>query len=367
MRKALLLIAVVFTGTLNAQITIVSSDMPNSGDSVLISVTATIDSNYVDSTGANYTWDYSTLTPNFQRYEKFDSPLTFPVPFNFLFNPLNTTYGNENNILTSLPVPGVTLDMAYDFLKESTSKFRQVGAGYTINGIPLPFVYSSDDIIYNFPMDYLDTDSCDYEFGLPIPSIGYYGSEGHRVNIVDGWGTLITPFGTFNTLRVKSTIATVDTVALDALGFGTDIPQPLRYEFKWLATAMQIPVLKIDATDILGTLTITNVEYQDTIIPGVPQLSITDVSTNNFNSTVYPNPAIDNTILHYTLSEKSNVKISLTDIVGKTISVIANESQYAGTFQKQINVSDLNLSGGIYFVILQTNSGKAVHRIVVAK
>ena len=367
MKKHLLALVVLFSGSLAAQITIGTSDMPNSGDSVLISVTTSIDTNYVDSTGANYTWDYSTLIPNFQRYEKFDSPLTFPVPFNFLFNPLNTSYGNENNILTSLPVPGVTLDMAYDFLKESSSKFRQIGAGYTINGIPLPFLYSSDDIIYNFPMNYLDTDSCDYKFGLPIPSIGYYGSEGHRVNVVDGWGTLITPFGTFNTLRVKSTIAAIDTVALDAVGFGTDIPQPLRYEFKWLATAMQIPVLKIDASDIFGTFTITNVEYQDTIIPGVPQLSIADVSNNNFNSSLYPNPAVDNTILQYTLSEKSNVKISLTDIVGKTISVIADESQNAGTFQKQINVSELNLSDGVYFVILQTNSGKAVHRIVVSK
>lgn len=365
MRKILLLIAVVFTGTLSAQITIASSDMPNSGDSVLISVTSSLDTDYLDSTGANYTWDYSTLAPIFQRYEKFDSPLTFPIPFNLLFNPLNTSYGNENNILTTLPIPGLTLDMAYDFLKESSSKFRQVGAGYTINGIPLPFVYSSDDIIYRFPMNYLNTDTSDYEFGLPIPGIGYYGQTGHRENIVDGWGTLITPFGTFNTLRVKSTIATIDTVSIDTLGVGTSTAQPLRYEFKWLATAMQIPVLKVDASDVLGVMVITNVEYQDTIIPGVPQLGIADVSTNNFNSIVYPNPAVDNTILQYTLLEKSNVKISLTDIVGKTISVIANETQNAGTFQKQINISELNLSEGVYFVILQTNSGKAVHRIVV--
>lgn len=367
MRKKLLLLAVVFTGTLSAQITISSSDMPNSGDSVLISVTTSIDSNYVDSTGANYTWDYSTLTPNFQRYEKFDSPLTFPIPFNLLFNPFNTTYGNENNILTSLPIPGVTLDMAYDFLKESSSKFRQVGAGYTINGIPLPFVYSSDDVIYRFPMNYLNTDTSDYTFGLPIPGIGYYGQTGHRENIVDGWGTLITPFGTFNTLRVKSTIAAIDTVALDAVGFGSDIPRPLRYEFKWLATAMQIPVLKVDASDVFGAMVITNVEYQDTVIAGVPQLGIVNVSGNNFNSIVYPNPVADNTILQYTLSEKSQIKISVTDIVGKTISILADESQNIGTFQKQINVSELNLTDGVYFVILQTNSGRAVHRVVVSK
>lgn len=367
MKKYLLFIGAISSCALNAQITIGSSDMPNAGDSVLISVTNNVDTNDIALTGANYTWDYSTLIPNFQRYEKFDSPLTFPTPFNILFNIFNTSYGNENNILTSLPIPGVTLDMAYDFLKESSSKFRQIGAGYTINSIPLPFLYSSDDVIYSFPMGYLNTDSCDYKFGLPIPAIGYYGQTGHRVNVVDGWGTVTTPYGTYNALRVKSTIAAVDTVELDIVGVGTNIPLPLRYEYKWLATAKQIPVLKVDATDVLGLITVNNVEYQDTIIPGVPQLGIANFMDNDFNSIVYPNPFTDNTILQYSLSGRSQVKISITDIVGKTIATISDESQTSGTYQKQINVSEQDLSQGVYFVILQTNSGKAVHRIIVFK
>lgn len=367
MKKYLPLFALFFTGSLGAQITIGSSDMPNAGDSILISVTTNVDTNDVTLTGANYIWNYATLTPDFQRYEKFDSPFTFPTPFNLLFSILNTSYGNENNLLTSLPIPGITLDNAYDFLKESSSSLKQVGAGYTISGIPLPFLYSSNDYIFRFPMNYLNTDSCDYKFGLPIPSIGYYGQTGHRVNVVDGWGTVTTPLGTYNALRVKSTIAAIDTVELDIIGLGTNIPRPLRYEYKWLATGKQIPVLKVDATDIAGTITVNNVEYQDTIIPGVPQLGIANYMDNNFNSIVYPNPFTDNTTLQYTLTAKSQVKISITDIVGKTIATVTDESQNAGTYQKQMNVSELNLSQGVYFVILQTISGKAVHRIVVSK
>jgi len=367
MKKNLLLLTIFFTSALSAQISITSSDMPNAGDSVLISVSTSIDTNDVTLTGANYSWDYSTLLPDFQRYEKFDSPLTFPVPFNFLFNPSNTTYGNENNILTTLPLPGVSLDMAYDFLKESSTKFRQIGAGYTINGIPLPFLYSSDDVIYNFPVDYLDTDSCDYKFGLPIPSIGYYGQKGHRVNVVDGWGTVKTPFGTFNALRVKSTILAIDTIALDALGFGTNIPRPLRYEYKWLATAKQIPVLKVDANFVGGNIVVSNVEYIDSIIPGVPSLGIADYLNNNFNAIVYPNPFVDETTVQYTLAVKSHVKISITDIVGKTIAIVSDELQNTGTYQKNLNVAELDLSQGVYFVILQSPTAKSVHRIVITK
>ena len=75
--------------------------------------------------------------------------------------------------------------------------------------------------------------------------MGYYGQSGHRVNLVDGWGTLITPFGTFQTLRVISTIDAIDTVYNTSLSAGTNIPRPLKYEFKWLATGKKIPVLNL--------------------------------------------------------------------------------------------------------------------------
>lgn len=367
MKKNLLFIMLFIAVHANAQITIISTDMPNAGDSVLISVRADVDTNDVTLTGANYTWDYSTLLPVFQRYEKFDSPLTFPSPFSILFNPFNTSYGNENNILTSIPVPGATLDMAYDFLKESSTKFRQVGAGYTINGIPMPFVYSAQDIIYNLPVNYLDTDSCDYKFGLPIPGIGYYGQTGHRVNVVDGWGTLTTPYGTFNTLRVKSTIAAIDTVALDALGFGTNIPRPLRYEYKWLATAEQIPVLKVDATDIGGFPVVNNVEYIDSIIPGVPQLSIAENSIEQFGANVFPNPFVDNMTVQYELNAKMHLTMSIADIFGKTIAIVLNETQTVGMHQQNVNVTDLGLAAGVYLFVIQTDSAREVHKIVVSR
>nr|MBA3970635.1 T9SS type A sorting domain-containing protein [Bacteroidota bacterium] len=286
---------------------------------------------------------------------------------NILFNPFNTSYGNENNILTSLPLPGVTLDMAYDFLKESGTKFRQVGAGYTINGIPLPFVYSSHDIIYNFPMGYLNVDSCDYKFGLPIPSIGFYGQSGHRVNVVDGWGTLITPYGTFNTLRVKSTIAAIDTVALDAFGFGTNITRPTRYEYKWLATAEQIPVLKVDAADVGGAMVVNNVEYIDSIIPGVPQLGLSENDMGQFNSNIYPNPFVNNMTVQFELTSKLHLTMSVMDVFGKEIAVILNETKTAGNYQQKVDITELGLASGVYLFVIQSDTAREIHKIVVSK
>jgi hypothetical protein len=368
MIKKLLLPSFIFVSSvLFAQITVMQSDMPNAGDSILISVTNSVGPNDPMLTGPGYNWDYSMLTPNLQRYEKFDSPFDFPSPFNLIFNIFNTSYGRDNNTLTSIPLPGVSFDAAYDFIKESSSKFRQIGAGYTINGTPLPFLYSSDDVIYRFPMNYLNTDSCDYKYGLPIPTIGYYGETGHRVNVVDGWGDVTTPYGTFDAVRVFSTISAVDSIEIDAFGFGTNIPQPLKYQFKWLATAKQIPVLEIDATDILGTMTVNNVQYIDSIIPGVPSLGVTENSSANFNSSVYPNPFVDNMTVQYNLDTKTHLTMSFTDIFGKTIATVLDENQGVGAHQQTVNVRDYGLSAGVYFFIIQTDASREVHKIVVSK
>ena len=128
-----------------------------------------------------------------------------------------------------------------------------------------------------------------------------------------------------------------------------------------------IPVLKVDANLVGGNIIVSNVEYIDSIIPGVPSLGIADYLNTNFNAIVYPNPFVDETTVQYTLAAKSHMNISITDIVGKTIAIVSDELQNMGTYQKNLNVAELNLSQGVYFVILQSSTTKSVHRIVIAK
>ena len=348
--------------TTEAQITIGNSDMPIAGDSVLVSITNTIGSIDETLTGANYNWDYSTLTFNSQQERKFDKPQTFSSIFALLFNVFNTSYGTQNHTITSLPIPGVSITAAYDFFKESSSSLKQTGSGYTINGTPLPFIFSSDDVVYTIPMNYGNTDSCDYKYGLPIPTVGYYGQTGHRVNVVDGWGTLTTPSNTYQTLRVKSIITSVDTISITTLGFGTNIAQPKRVEYKWLAAGKQIPVLEIDGTMVGTTVTITNVAYQDIHRSGA---GVNELSATSFNATLSPNPSTENVILKYYLTSASAINITITDVVGKTLTTINEGMQYEGAHSKTINTKELNLSKGIYFVTLQSSTAKEIKKLVV--
>lgn len=359
-----ILAGIVFTTLLaKAQITITAADMPNAKDSIILSIAGINDSNDVKLTGANYSWDYSKLKPAIQRYEVFDAPSSFASPYNLLFNSFNTSYGRNNYQLKSIPFPGMKVDNAYDFYKESTADFRQIGAAYTINGTPIPFLYSPNDIIYRFPMNYLNQDSCDYKFGLQVPGMGYYGQSGHRVNLVDGWGTLVTPFGTFTTLRVRSAITATDTIYVDAFKTGTNIPRPLKHEYKWFAQGSKIPVLQIDANVTGGTVAITNIQFIDSLRSTVPHVGITDIAANGGKFELYPNPAQEQVTIHYLLKANSPVQVTVTDVTGKTI-FSTLETKPAGE-QRLILHTD-NLTNGMYFVRLQCEQAASVQKLIIA-
>ncbi len=369
MKKNIVFIVGIFiSALLSAQITITSSDMPDENDSILVSVNSTIGAADPSLTGVNYNWGFSSLTPATQQYERFDAPSNFTSPFNFFFNPGNTSYGRDNYEFASLSLPGGTqISAAYDFFKETSSQFKQIGAGYTVNGIPIPFFYSKVDIIYEFPMDYLNSDSCDYKYGLNIPGMGYYGQTGHRSNLIDGWGTLTTPFGIFQTLRVRSTIKAVDTIYYSSFGMGTKISRPLKYEFKWLAAGMKIPVLKIDANDIGGLLNVSAVRYIDSMRTEVPQVGIVENGAINPELSVFPNPCVNEIKLKYNLKESTHVKIIISNVIGETAAEVADEIQIAGTHQKSIIIADIRLTPGVYFLNFQTDNYEEIRKIIVTR
>jgi PKD repeat protein len=91
----------------------------------------------------------------------------------------------------------------------------------------------------------------------------YYDSTStKRVNDVNGWGTLITPFGTFNNcLKVESNLVQIDTMSIDTVGFPVDTTY-IR-EFRWLSPGWNYPLLIVRQT-LAGSVYVTqSIEYYD--------------------------------------------------------------------------------------------------------
>ena len=81
-------------------------------------------------------------------------------------------------------------------------------------------------------------------------------------------------------------------------------------------------------------------------------------------TSIYPNPAVDETIVLYYLENKKAVSIALHDITGKLVNVYVNgERKNAGENQLTINVKDL--IPGIYLLSIQTEDGNILSQRLI--
>lgn len=69
--------------------------------------------------------------------------------------------------------------------------------------------------------------------------------------------------------------------------------------------------------------------------------------------TIQPNPASDQISVSFMIRSGVNVKITLHDIAGKEIKLIADNSYAPGNHNLKLNLNDFNIRSGIYFVTMQ--------------
>ena len=77
----------------------------------------------------------------------------------------------------------------------------------------------------------------------------------------------------------------------------------------------------------------------------------------------YPNPFRNETIIHYSLAKPSQVNLSLFDMNGRLVRVLANGSRQAGKYTIRFNAG--SLQKGLYFYKLQTGGYSATKRMII--
>lgn len=341
-----------------SQIIISNGDMPSAGDSVRISYALGVGTADHVISGANYVWDFSTLVPSAQQEYRYIAPTA--LPFNFL-----STIAFVNPSPDSLPLIGNVPSNFTDYYKNGSSGFRRNGFSFDyapLTSFSIPVIFSSSDYIYRFPLNYMDMDTSDAAYAINFTGLPYIGQTIHRESIVDGWGTVITPFGTFNCLRVVSYVTTTDTISLDSLSGFSNV-RPLKVEYKWMAAGMNIPVLEVDAQVILSNEVISNVIYQDSLRITLPQVGINESSPIMSNTAVYPNPTNENCFVSYHLSKNSLVDISLFDLEGRRLADFGEVIGNAGGNMQQIDLSGYET--GMYLLKITSEGHTITHRIVV--
>lgn len=333
-----------------AQISIVSSDLPSNGVIAVRSSSLPFTGMSVTATGANYTWDFSQLSPTGQQIDTFFSesagnPLLSIYFSNTIINPNRSNHsspGTDFSLGTTIALTNV-----YNYYYNSSSAYSQTGIGAEVNGVPLPITYSPHDRIYKLPMTFGQQDSVTYSYGIDLTStLGlYYNVRKKRVNSVDGWGTIITPFQSYSCLRVKTQIIETDSIYLDTLGgIGFTTPPITTYEYKWLATGQKIPVLQINTS---GGGSVTSILYKDSPV------SVPVVSNKKTELSIFPNPCTDHLTVQSAHLRAVQLLVQLFDLNGRLVMEM-NKNTGAGESVETIETS--TLPSGTYLVKVMDGS-----------
>lgn len=349
------------------QIVINQNDLPSTGDTVRVSNGSILPGLDYTTTGPSSNWDYSNLQWVTQDVDTFVSVTSTGIVYSVVFAnlPFNPNRANLAKInLLAPPVPQITIDNAVGFYYKTSSVFEQAGYGAEINGLPTAVPFDDRDRIYNLPLTYGDLDSSNSSYAIGLPGFGYYSHEQKRVNSVDGWGSITTPYGTFDAVRVKSTITGRDSIYIDATGFGFGFNTPVAREYKWLGTLKKLPILQINTTANFGNEIPSGIIYLDSLrnnTTAVEEYSI------KVESQLYPIPA-DYT-LHFTLNSPSEQQGTLTiySTLGKRVTESLQVHLIKGTTYISLDEMIRDLPNGYYLVNLELANGNIQKRLMIAR
>lgn len=361
MNKLLPLLLGLFSATvLHAQITVTGSDMPAPGKAYSIAVSSALGIQPGPG-GANKLWNFSHLTATAHKVDTFHGMNTLSALVQAFFSGSGNMYvKSAAGFADTSGIAPISFGGADVIYHNTSTSFANTGLSVELGGMDLPVLFADADEFYLFPLQYNDRDSTTSHFVLQVPMMLYYESDSWRITEVDGWGTLITPSGTYSTLRLKSTVFTSDSFYMDSVGGGFRVPLQQTVEYQWLAKNQGVPLLSISGSMVAGSFVPTTVQYQDsssidTALTGIGRpMEAADL-------VVMPNPANDE--LHVELpSSHTGGRLLLLDMHGQ---VVLEKTAPQGTAGMRLQVSQMK--PGNYLLVFYENHRRSVQQVLITR
>ena len=247
MKKTILpiLIFSMLMPALYSQITINENDMPFAGDTLRYSLTINPQQYDFLQTGEDFQWDFSDLKHQSQAIEEYE----LVSGINFLMGIIFGSDAIATSAFGDLPLDDfeIEVDGVYSVFSNETEHYTIDGFFVLLDGLGLPLKYSDPDVVYSFPLSFGDQDSTAFFGNTNLGDTLTLTRQGYRVNDVDGWGNIITPYGEFDVLRLKSTIYESDSIYWESFAEPVVLSRTIT-RYSWLAKDEKIPVLEVSYT-----------------------------------------------------------------------------------------------------------------------
>jgi hypothetical protein len=334
-----------------SQITLTSADFADGGDTVRMSTTSETNVDY-SSTGANWNWDFSMLVPESQELRDFqdmsNASTLVNVVYGFFASPAyQATFFLPNDDLPLDQVGSflpVNITDVFQFSKVSADSITSVGFAIAVDGNEVPFKSDTIETRYKFPANFNDAHTSRGYTNMDLNPISNTQWIQYRTRntVIDGWGSMITPMGTFNTLRMHHTITEIDSISLEVFGqsMWIGVPIPDAHIYEWWTNGEKEAVLRIETSEVGGNEVVTNVEFRDNY-----NHNLVGIEEQEMNVEVYPNPVIND--LHINGVE-TGANYSIVDMSGSIV--------IQGVLSNQGTIDVRELASGSYSLILLNNS-----------
>ena len=237
----------------------------------------------------------------------------------------------------------------------ANTNYWGTSGNYDSNTYDFATYYQQPYKFLNYPASYgapFTTDTC-----IQIDSTTTYHTTYIDSDIVDAYGTLITPAGTYaNVLRVHRIEYEKDSSQSTYRTSRND-------QYYWYQSGVHFYLLAMEYDTSAGTKHLGATYYSTQIATG-PN-AINPINKNNISLEVNPNPAADFIDLKFTVTDLSSTSITLSDITGKIVGTVSNAQLTAGLNEIQYPVP--GLPAGVYVIRISSDGGSEVKKIVVER
>ena len=370
MQKLLVISFLLLSMKMYGQITVYESDISNVGDIIYQYSESPTSPFSVGSSGLNQNWDFSGVGNG-----NYISSLLFIDPIG---SPYESQYPNTNLCLQD----GGT----YSYYNKTSTGLFLHGIGDTLFNspalyLPLPLTYGLD--VSDGPIVIIEESITGPFLSSYIPDSVVSILTGGTANradealikitnstdfLVDASGSITTDLGTFDVLRLKTTIYTdseLDVLCEDTLTgqtlWVTNVPfssipalasfsnTDIEYKYQWITDDDLVSFLICEAVVDLND-NIENFSLQTFVSP-----SSAAIESNKDMFRVFPNPA--NNFITIEVLSNDKVLVQLFDVFGN---IIMNSSLQNTT---KLNVASFN--SGIYYLTLSSEGSSVVRKLIV--
>ena len=299
MKHLILILLAVIPAFSRAQISLSVADFADAGDTVRLSLANPIAIDF-QNTGPNAIWDFSQLSAQSQSLTEYN-----PIGFGSILilatfgpiasTPYKATYFNPSNDLpidqfsAFLPIEISNLSQ---YTRRTSSQINSIGYSIDVQGQGVPFKSDTIETRYALPLQFNDAyNSRGYTYVDLNPATDIkFIQHRQRNSVVDGWGSLTTPLGTFDALRIKHDILETDSIYQTLFGSGAWIAPPTFSTtiYEWWTNQKNECLVRATVGGFGQNQGAPTIQYQD-IYLGLDAA----LEENIFEVSFYPNPVTD--------------------------------------------------------------------------